>query len=289
MTERVFVTGGAGNVGRKVVRELADNNIQTTVYTKDVIKAYDLFPNDCSLAFVEGDYNDMNAFAKAIVGHTRLFLLVVDVRRLANIKVQYAKIAYQAGVKQIVDISSNMVSKAWRYNFASAAQGPAERSLVNLPNRAAYVTLRPSSFMTNHLYFDAVTLRQGSLVGIVAPNYKQEWISTNDIGLAAANILQEPIEKHADAVYDMIGDSVSPVERAGIFSKVLGREIRYYQVRPLERYKLLTEHVKIPHSFAYAYCSRDPQRDPNIEIEILLRRKPETLEQWVTKNKHYFQ
>ncbi|KAG2181084.1 hypothetical protein INT43_008666 [Umbelopsis isabellina] len=289
MIERVFVTGGAGNVGRKVVQELVDNYIQATVYTKDVAKAYDLFPYDCSLTFVEGDYNDMDAFAKAIVGHTRLFLLVVDVRRLADIKVQYAKIAYQAGVKQIVDISSNMVSKAWRYNFASAAQGPAERALVNLPDRAAYVTLRPSSFMTNHLYFDAVTLRQGSLVGIVAPNCKQEWISTNDIGLAAANILQEPIEKHANAVYDMIGDSVSSNERADIFSKVLEREIKYYQVRPLERYKLLNEHVKIPHSIAYAYCSRDTQRDVNIEIEILLGREPETLKQWITNNRHYFQ
>lgn len=289
MSERIFVTGGAGNVGRKVVQELADNHVRTTVYTKDVVNAYDLFSNDCSLTFVEGDYNDMDAFAKAIVGHTRLFLLVVDVRRLADIKVQYAQIAYQAGIKQIVDISSNMVSKAWRYNFASAAQGPAERALLNLPGRAAYVTLRPSSFMTNHLYFDAVSLRQGTLVGVVAPDYKQEWISTNDIALAAANILQEPIEKHANAVYDMIGDSVSPSERADIFSKVLGREIKYYQVRPLERYKLLKEHIKIPHSIAYAYCSRDPQRDVNIELEILLRREPETLELWIANNKQYFQ
>jgi uncharacterized protein YbjT (DUF2867 family) len=289
MTERVFVTGGTGNVSRKVVQELIKNNIQTTVFVTDIETASDLFPNACSLTFAQGDYNDIEAFNKAIVGHTRLFLLVANVRRLADIKVQYATIAYQTGVKQIVDISSNMVSKAWRYNFASAVHGPAEDSLVTLPNRAAYVTLRPSSFMTNHLYFDVVTLRKGSLVGVVAPNYKQEWISTNDIGLAAANILQEPIEKHGDAVYDMIGDSVSSSERAAIFSKILGREIKYYQVRPLEQYNLLTGHVKIPHYIAYAYCSRDPQRDVNMEIEILLGREPETLEQWINDNKHFFQ
>ncbi|CAM0140138.1 hypothetical protein VKS41_005837 [Umbelopsis sp. WA50703] len=289
MSDRVFVTGATGNIGKKVVEELVKNNVHTTVYARDVEKATKLFPNASSVTFVQGDYDTVDAFSKAIAGHTRLFLLVTDLARMADIKVQFATIAYKAGVRQIVDISTNMISHAWRYNFASAAQGPAEEALVKLPNRAAYVTLRPTAFMSNHVHYDGATIKQGFLQGVVAPNYKQEWISTNDIGLAAANILQDPVEKHGDAVYEMIGESLSPSERAAIFSKALGRQITYQQVRPLERYKILTEYVKVPHYIAYAVCSRDPQNDVTIEIEILLKREPETLEQWVTDNKDRFQ
>ncbi|KAJ2961762.1 hypothetical protein NQZ79_g2972 [Umbelopsis isabellina] len=289
MSDRVFLTGATGNIGKKVVEELAKNNVQTTVYARDVEKASKLFPNASSLTFVQGDYDTIDAFSKAIVGHSRLFLLVTDLSRMADIKVKFATIAYEAGVKQIVDISTNMVALAWRYNFASAAQGPAEEALLNLPKRGAYVTLRPTAFMSNHVVYDKSTIQHGFLQGVVAPNYKQEWISTNDIGLASANILQDPVEKHGDAVYEMIGDSVSPSERAAIFSKALGREITYNQVRPSERYKVLTEYVKVPHYIAYAICSRDPQKDVTIEIEILLGREPETLEQWVNSSIDRFQ
>ena len=39
MSDKVFVIGGTGNIGKQVVRTLVENNIPTTVYVRSVDKA----------------------------------------------------------------------------------------------------------------------------------------------------------------------------------------------------------------------------------------------------------
>lgn len=67
------------------------------------------------LRVVQGDYSNHTAFRESVPGHDRLFMVThfygpFDVKQL---KIEYAKIAYAAGVKQIVDISATAVGFGW--------------------------------------------------------------------------------------------------------------------------------------------------------------------------------
>ena len=115
------------------------------------------------------------------------------------------------------------------------------------------------------------------------------WISPNDIGEIAANILQDPIEKHGDAVYELIGDSRTPKEHPQILSSVLGKTITYQKITEEQLYEVLTKQSGLPHTLAYMFLGLTQftgTRTPG--LSILLGRQPETLEQWIEKNKSAF-
>ncbi|KAI9277105.1 hypothetical protein BDA99DRAFT_494891 [Phascolomyces articulosus] len=281
-SERIYIIGGTGNVGSAAVNELLKHKIPVTLYARSQAKVQALFNNQDLLTVIQGDYADLKPFEDSIAGHTRLFLLVSDLQNLVKIKTSIAEKAYAAGVKQIVHISSSSVSAPWRTNFIGTVHRNSEEGILAIPNRAAYVALRPSRFMSNQNVFEAHGIKYANIISdTVGPDHPQEFISPNDIGLAAANILRDAVEKHGDAVYELIGDVLRPKDRAALLTKVLGREINYVKITAEEKYKILTEKAGLPHRMAYdltGFVEADPHVTPG--LSIILGRQPETLEQY---------
>ena len=56
------------------------------------------------------------------------------------------------------------------------------------------------------LCYDGTIQSENTLVDSADPEEKQEWISPFDIAQVAVNILQDSIDKHGDAAYDLVGD-----------------------------------------------------------------------------------
>jgi uncharacterized protein YbjT (DUF2867 family) len=111
MTEHIFVVGATGNVGSNIVRQLLEKGSRVTIYVRSPAKATALFPGQESLlSIVQGDYSDLTPFDNAIAnGFTRLFLLVQAeglAMTMAELKSRMATVAYNSGVKQVVDVSS---------------------------------------------------------------------------------------------------------------------------------------------------------------------------------------
>jgi uncharacterized protein YbjT (DUF2867 family) len=106
---------------------------------RDSSKEAGLFGESENLMVVQGDYAETESFKKSIVGHERHFLLVFDFNRMATIKRNYAQIAYAAGVKQIVDVSSGTVNAPWRKHQLSAIHYASEEAIFNIPDRGSYV------------------------------------------------------------------------------------------------------------------------------------------------------
>lgn len=288
---KVYVLGATGNVGSQIVKSLLEQDIPTTVLVRDPAKAAQAFGAYVdNLNIVQGDYNDYESFKNTIAGHERLFLLVNDFFNMAKIKINYAKIAYEAGVKQIVHLSSGSVSGAWRQNFGSTAHYVAEETIFNLPDRGAYVSLRPTGFFSNHLMSDDKTIRfQGAILGSSHPDLKKPLISPNDIAQVAVNILTEKIEKHGDSVYDMTSELLSGKERAEILSRVLGKDIKYIQIPAEQEYNILVEHAYMPHTVAYGLVDANYKSfDINLGLPIILGRPTESLETWIESNKDKF-
>ncbi|KAG2226990.1 hypothetical protein INT45_006397 [Circinella minor] len=99
-----------------------------------------------------------------------------------------------------------------------------------------------------------------------------------------------PIEKHGDAVYELIGDPQTPKEHAEFLSRVLGRKIIYEKIAQEQSYKTMIK-TGMPHLFAFngIQLSGMLLNLPTTPgISILLGRQPQTMEQWVEENKNVF-
>ncbi|KAI7884898.1 NAD(P)-binding protein [Lichtheimia hyalospora FSU 10163] len=289
MQERVFVIGGTGNIGERVVRQLLENNVQVTLYTRSPTKAQTMFPN---ATIVQGNYEDLQPLGSALEGHSRLFLLVVDHVCMGRIKGAITSMAFASGVRQVVDISSLAVTLPWRSSFLGHAHRQGEEAILANPNRQGYyVTLRPSMFMSNHLWIDAPSIKKENVLRHTAdPDELEGWISTNDIADLAVRVLLEPMEKHGDGVYEITGCVLTPKERAATFSRVLGRQIIYEQISPQEKYNYITQTMGAPHLMALDIV--DLFKGVNKQstcLPILLGKEPESFEDYLKQHKNVFE
>lgn len=285
--ERVFIVGGTGNIGTKVVNDLLDNQIAITLFARDIKKVTTLFPNGGDLLNVlQGDLQDISAIKEGIKGHTRLLLLVNDFTSFVTSKRTIATYAYDAGVKQVVDISSSNVNLGWRTSAIGDIHYSGEKAIFDIPNRGYFVALRPGRFMSNMLR-DRPIANNG--IYTTAPiDFRQGYISTNDIGAVAAVILREDVEKHADATYNLIGDIVTPHQHAEIIARLIGKEVPYHQISATEMYNNLMSTGWFTHPIALDLADHDGiEYSSKItpSIELLLGRKPETVEEYLTLNK----
>ncbi|KAI7879496.1 NAD(P)-binding protein [Lichtheimia hyalospora FSU 10163] len=287
MSDKVYVLGATGNIGAEVMQDLLNSGVPVTAYVRNPakVKQHDL------LTVVQGDYDDLTPFENSIGGHTRLFLLVADLGRISQLKKAIASRAYAAGVKQIVDVSSLTVSAGGRRTWIGGGHQLAEDGIIAMKNRGTFVALRPARFMTNQLWQDAHTIKSdGVIYDTVNPDERQSWISTNDIARLSAICLKDPIEKHGDIVYEMAGESITPNERAAVLSKALERPITYKQISVADRYNFIVEKVGMPHAPAFTIAAGMFKgfEDVSPGLALLLGREPETIEQWLEKNKSAF-
>lgn len=287
-TDRVFILGGTGNIGIKLVRDLLEKKAAITLYARTPSKVDALFPNSNGLLnIVKGDFSDLSPFKEGIKGHNRLFLLISDFSDFANLKTNIAKIAYESGVKQIVDISSFAVNMGWRTSYIGALHYNAEKAIYDLPGRGTFVALRPGRFMSN-IVATSHPSADNKISDAVDGDFPQGSISTNDIGAISAVILTEDISKHGDAVYSLTGDVTTAVQNAQYVSEIVGREIKYQQIKPIQKYNKIMESGHFSHIFAMELTSgleSCPDNRITSEISILLGREPETLKEFFIANK----
>ncbi|CAF1154844.1 unnamed protein product [Rotaria sordida] len=188
--EHIFVVGASGDIGSDIVRGLVKKGINTTAYVRDESKAKNLFKDEIltgCLTIVVGTYSSIEVYEKAIEGHTRLFLLAVgNLKRpteMSEMKEMFGKIAYEKGVRQIVDLSSWTVRSLGRQGIIGYMHTTSEEKLWKLaderPDERSLVVLRPGVFMSNQLMSDVKSVKHlNKLVSCGPPSSTFAWIDT---------------------------------------------------------------------------------------------------------------
>ncbi|CAF4064371.1 unnamed protein product, partial [Adineta steineri] len=160
------------------------------------------------------------------------------------------------------------------------------------PEQRSLVVLRPGAFMTNHFMADVHQIKhQNKIASCASPSSKVTWIDTKDIADCAAVVLSESVEKHDRNVYELGGETLTHEQRAAIFSKVLGKSIKYEQQSMEDFYKASIGHG-MPHSFVYNFAmgaSKDICDNATPEISVIIGRPLRTLEDWLNENAKAFQ
>lgn len=217
MSGRVLVTGASGNVGREVVRALAERGerVLAAVYSRSGLGH--------PAAWVEPvrfDFADPRTFPEAFGGVDRLFLVrppaISNVERDIRPAIDYAT---RAGVRQIV-----FLSLVGAERNALVPHARIERLLY--ATGVPWTLLRCGFFMQNlDTTHRADIVAHGDLF-IPAGNGRTAFIDTRDIGDVAGRVLVEP--GHEGVAYALTGDeSLSYGDVAAIMTATLGRPITY--------------------------------------------------------------
>lgn len=216
---KILVTGATGSVGRLVVDELLllDPHADIRALTTNPEKAA-LPPG---VEAVEGYLGRLSSMPAALAGVDRMYLAP-----LPQTARDVVDLAREAGVQRIVSLTSSNAD-------AEAETDPSEwhyyavEHTVENGDIPEWTHLRAGEFMNNMLDW-ADMVREGVVRGAYgraafAP------IDLGDIAAVAARALLA--EGHHGKKYDLTGpESLSKLDRARIFSEVLGREIRFEEV-----------------------------------------------------------
>jgi uncharacterized protein YbjT (DUF2867 family) len=216
---KILVTGGTGNVGGAVVKELLKRGAKVRVLARKQPEEGKL-PVGVEVSI--GDLMDPVSVEQAMQGVDKLFLLnAVVADELTQALIAYG-IARRTGLQHVTYLSVFKVDQFRDVpHFASKLAVENALREFGLP----YTILRPGYYMQNDASLKGALTGPGiypmpiGTAGICA-------VDTRDIAEAAAISLAT--DGHAGQTYDLAGPTlISGPGNAAMWSKLLGKEIHY--------------------------------------------------------------
>lgn len=220
MSTTILVTGASGNAGRAAVAALARRGAAVRAATR---RPEHYQPPASSVSAVHLDFNDPDSFAPALEGADGLFLMAAPMDAGAGPKLRgLIERARAAGLERVVLMSAMGVEHA-----PASPLGQVEAALK--ASGLAWTILRPNWFMENfHPGWIGGMVKAGAIT-LPAGDARVSFITTEDIGEAAAVVLTEA--GHEGREVTLTGSAaLSWDEVAAHFAQVTGRAVKYLAV-----------------------------------------------------------
>jgi uncharacterized protein YbjT (DUF2867 family) len=231
----ILVTGAAGDIGaigrHLTAMLLAKGHKVRALVRREDERAEAL--RQLGAKVVQGDLTDLASMHCAIAGVKRIYFSMSVSATYLEATVNTAAVAKYHGVEAFVNMSQMTVTQM---NITETTASPqhklhwlAEQALAwsGLP----VVTVRPTVFLEGFfLRLAAASVRDSDELALPLGSSKTSPISAVDVARAVAVILDDPAS-HIGQVYNLTGfESTDLNHYAHIFSKALGRTIRYRDV-----------------------------------------------------------
>jgi uncharacterized protein YbjT (DUF2867 family) len=223
-----------GNIGRVVAQKLVGAGEYTALLTRHADRVSG-FARAGATTF-EGDLLDWNFVSEATRGCERLFWATpqaYDQPDLLDFQVRLGRNLARAIRENEIGWVLNVSTIGAQHPAGTGAiQGLREVEQLLDDSPANVLHLRASYFMENFLHSMQAIQEEGAINLPVDGAVQTSMIATADVANLAANLLCEP---------DWVGHSVREVvgprwrsfdDAAGVFSEVLGREIRHVRISP---------------------------------------------------------
>ena len=225
----IVVCGATGKQGGAVARNLLNRGFRVRGLTRNPQKPEAQALADQGAEVVQGDMEDRSAMDRALEGAYGIFSVQNFWGTGYDGEVQQGKTvadaAKAAGVEHFVYSS---VGSAHRQtgipHFESKWEIEEHVRQIGLP----YTILRPTYFMQNWEWTREMILG-GTLAQPFDPDKPFQQVPVEDIGAFAAIAFENP-DRWIGREVDLAGDEQSMSEIAETFSRVIGREVSYYQV-----------------------------------------------------------
>jgi uncharacterized protein YbjT (DUF2867 family) len=211
----ILVTGGTGNVGRELVRELDERGHEVRMLVRDPARAAEVPER---VRRIVGDLTDSATLAPAFDGIEAAFLLIPGLTVTPAADAVAA--ARRAGVRRLVLLSSfNVLGDP----MPAMGRWHHERELIVRDSGIPATMLRPGGYMSNALEWVAA-VRSGDPVLDPSGPGRYAPIDPADIAAVAAAALTE--DGHTGADYVLTGaETFTIAEQVAVLAAELGREI----------------------------------------------------------------
>jgi uncharacterized protein YbjT (DUF2867 family) len=220
----ILVTGATGHVGKPLISLLHSKGYPVRALVRERARAADV-PNDIEV--VVGDLAHPQTLPAALAGVERVFLM--DPSQGLDLTRNALAAASRAGVQQIVNLSS---MGAGVDPMPIMGHSFAQREAMINASGIAWTFLRPSTFMSNALWWLPLLKAEGVVRDPVGPG-RTAPIDPEDIAAVAAVALTQ--EGHAGQIYTLTGSELMTVrQQVEILAGVLGRTIDYLEITPEE-------------------------------------------------------
>jgi uncharacterized protein YbjT (DUF2867 family) len=239
----VLVTGGTGNQGGAVARELLGAGFAVRALVRDPEKPTAKELESAGAELRKGDMDDRASLDAAVEGVSGVFSVQNFWEAGAEGEVRQGKaIADAAAGADVQHFVYTSVGAADRDSGVSHfdTKWQIEQHIGSLGLKAT--VLRPVFLMENFtspIYRGA--LGNDVLPLAVSPDTEIQMVASRDIGVFARIAFERPDEFIGRGL-EIAGDVNTPTEAAAAFGEVLGREVNHVQV-PIERLREMNPHV----------------------------------------------
>ncbi|GAA0939822.1 NAD(P)H-binding protein [Nonomuraea longicatena] len=275
----IVVTGATGNVGRALVRALADKGEDVTATSRG-ITGEDV-PQ--GVRHRRADLGDPAGLAPVLDGADALFLQSggPDAGRLRPRDILDA--AKAGGVERVVLLSSQGVETRPR----SHSHGVLMRSIEDVVRESGldWTVLRPSGFASNTFGW-AESVRTTRTVRAPFADTGLPVIDPQDIAEVAAAVLRE--NGHAGRVYTLTGPApITPRQQAAAIAAALGEEVRFAEQSGDDARAALLRFLPEPvveTTLAILGTPTEAERRPGQDVERILGRPAGAYGEWARRN-----
>lgn len=265
-----LVTGATGNIGREVVRSLAEAGepVRALVRSDGAVLPDGVTP-------VVGDLNRPETFRDALPGVRGLFLLPGYQNMAGTLAA-----ARDAGVTRVTLLSGGSAGNTEDPDNAVTRYMAASEAAVR-ESGLSWTFLRPSAFMSNALEW-VEQLRTGDVVRAAFADVRMASTDPADIGAVAARTLVSA--GHEGEILTLSGpEALLPADRVRILGEVLGRELRFEGLSNEEAHAQMIAAMPAEYVAAFFSFYVDGTLDESVlrpTVREVLGREPRTFRQW---------
>jgi uncharacterized protein YbjT (DUF2867 family) len=271
----ILITGASGNVGKEVLRQIAQAGVKVRAAFQSASKAA-MAPSGVEV--VTMDYNQAQTVRAALKGVNRVFLVGPPAPNLPALERKAVDEIKQSDVRQIVKLSA----LGGRESTFPRQHADSEDYIKS--SGVAYTFVRANGFMQNLVNYNAGTINaQNAFYGCQGDG-KVSHIDLRDVAAVAVKVLTD--DGHEGKAYSVTGpEALSNAQIAQILSEDLGREISYVDLPPAQfKQALLAAGVDEWSADALIDLQRlyreGKAATVTRDVEQVLGRKPLTFEQF---------
>lgn len=230
--KRILITGATGNIGHEVIRYLFDNNTTNEIVAgvRNIDKAKNEFKDYSQLKYVRFDFEDFSTFDDSLCNIDCVFLLrpphISDIDKYFNPLISEIK---NTKITQIVFLSVQgaETSKIIPHNKI-------ERLIVD--NKIDFIFLRPSYFMQNLTTTLQKDIQEKQRIILPAGKAKFNWIDIENIGEAAAKLLNN-FDNYKNQAIEVTGyENMDFYEVTDLINITINTKIKFDNANPFRFY-----------------------------------------------------